>query len=911
VTISFVQVAAATPQSPTGTVSVSYPGAQTAGDLNVVVVGWNDTTATVQSVKDSGGNNYVLAIGPTSGTALRQSIYYLSNIVGGNNTVTVTFSQPAVAPDVRILEYRGVTALDAKAGASGNSATSSSGLATTTSASELIFGANTVATTTGAAGSGFTSRVITAPDGDIAEDKVVSVTGSNSATATLTSSGPWVMQMVTFSAVSGPVPTVTSVAPSNGSTGGGTAVTITGTNFVSGATATFGGTGATNVVVVNSTTITTTTPAGNAGAVTVTVTNPGGQSGSLANAFTYIAPPTVSSVSPNSGATAGGTAVTLTGTNFATGATVTFGGVAATNVAVVNSTTITARTPAGSAGAVTVAVTNSNGLGGSLAGAFTYIAPPMVSSVSPNSGSTLGGTAVTITGTNFAAGATVTFGGTAATNVVVVNSTTLTATTPAGSAGAVTVTVTVSGQSGSLASGYTYVVVPTVSSVAPSNGPPAGGTAVTITGTNFAAGATVTFGGTAATNVVIVSGTQITATTPAHAAGAVTVTVTVNSQSGSLTNGFSYVVPPTVSSVSPNSGSTLGGTAVTITGANFAAGATVTFGGAAGTNVVVVNSTTITATTPAGSAGAVTVTVTNPGSQSGSLTNGYTYVVVPTVTSVSPNSGSTAGGTAVTITGTNFAAGATVTFGGTAATNVVVVNSTTITATTPAHAAGAVTVTVTVNSQSGSLANGFTYNGAVAISFAQVAAATPQSPTATVSVTYPAAQTAGDLNVVVVGWNDTTSTVQSVKDSAGNNYSLAIGPTTGTALRQSIFYLSNIAGGNNTVTVTFNQPAVYPDVRILEYRGVTTVDVTAGASGSGTAANSGAATTTSANELIFGANTVATTTGAAGSGFTRRIITSPDGDIAEDKVVTTAGSNSATATLTSSGPWVMQMVTFK
>jgi hypothetical protein len=209
------------------------------------------------------------------------------------------------------------------------------------------------------------------------------------------------------------------------------------------------------------------------------------------------------------------------------------------------------------------------------------------------------------------------------------------------------------------------------------------------------------------------------------------------------------------------------------------------------------------------------------------------------------------------------------------------------------------------------LANGFTYNGAVAISFAQVAAATPQSPTATVSVTYPAAQTAGDLNVVVVGWNDTTSTVQSVKDSAGNNYSLAIGPTTGTALRQSIFYLSNIAGGNNTVTVTFNQPAVYPDVRILEYRGVTTVDVTAGASGSGTAANSGAATTTSANELIFGANTVATTTGAAGSGFTRRIITSPDGDIAEDKVVTTAGSNSATATLTSSGPWVMQMVTFK
>ena len=57
---------------------------------------------------------------------------------------------------------------------------------------------------------------------------------------------------------------------------------------------------------------------------------------------------------------------------------------------------------------------------------------------------------------------------------------------------------------------------------------------MTITGTNFAAGATVTFGSTAATNVVVVSGTQITATTPAGSAGAVTVTVTVSGQSGSL-----------------------------------------------------------------------------------------------------------------------------------------------------------------------------------------------------------------------------------------------------------------------------------------------------------------------------------------------------------------------------------------
>ena len=77
----------------------------------------------------------------------------------------------------------------------------------------------------------------------------------------------------------------------------------------------------------------------------MTVTNPGGQSGSLASAFTYLAQPTVSSVSPNSGSTVGGTAVTITGTNFAAGATVTFGSAAATGVTVVNGTTITATTP--------------------------------------------------------------------------------------------------------------------------------------------------------------------------------------------------------------------------------------------------------------------------------------------------------------------------------------------------------------------------------------------------------------------------------------------------------------------------------------------------------------------------------------------------------------------------------------
>src|SRR5439155_10901129 len=247
---------------------------------------------------------------------------------------------------------------------------------------------------------------------------------------------------------------------------------------------------------------------------------------------------------------------------------------------------------------------------------------------------------------------------------------------------------------------------------------------------------------------------------------------------------------------------------------------------------------------------------------------------------------------------------------GTAATGVAVVSPTQITATTPAHAAGAVTVAVTnPDTQSGSLANGFTFTTVVPISFAQAAAATPQTPTQVVTVTYPLTQVAANLNIVVVGWKDTTSTVQSVRDSAGNAYRLAIGPTSSTKLRQSIYYAANIIGGNNSVTVTFSQNANYPDIRILEYQGVSTLDVEVGATGAGSKASSGSATTTSSNELIFGAGTTGGGFSAAGSGFTARIITTPDSDIAEDKIASTIGSYSATAV--SSAAWVMQMVAFK
>ena len=387
--------------------------------------------------------------------------------------------------------------------------------------------------------------------------------------------------------------------------------------------------------------------------------------------------------------------------------------------------------------------------------------------------------------------------------------------------------------------------------------------------------------------------------------------------SGSLTNGFTYAILPTVTSVSPNTGLTAGGTTVTITGTNFATGAMVNFGTTAATNVVVVSGTIITASTPAGTAGAVTVTVT-VGGQSGSPGEWIHLSVYP-VTSVSPG-GPTAGGTAVTITGTNFATGATVTFGTTAATNVVVVSATSITASTPAGTVGAVTVTVTNPlAQSGSLANGFTYTVVTTITFVQGNSATPQTSQTSVPVTFTAAQAAGDLNVVAVGWNDSTATVSSVTDKSGNTYTLAVGPTIQSGVAtQSIYYAKNIAAasaGANIVTVTFSSAAVFPGTSaFLEYKGAdanTPVEChgcqqRAG----GTTSSSAGVTTTNATDLIFGANLVQTTTSGPGTGFTKRLLTSPDADIAEDEMVTAIGTYSATAPL-SSGAWIMQMVAFR
>ena len=175
------------------------------------------------------------------------------------------------------------------------------------------------------------------------------------------------------------------------------------------------------------------------------------------------------------------------------------------------------------------------------------------------------------------------------------------------------------------------ILPPTVSSITPSASALAGATAITITGTRFAAGATVFIKDSAGVNractaVVVVGPTSITCNTPTGAAGAALVQVR-NRNGGGTTKPYVYEAAPTVVSCTPNNGAAAGGTSVSIVGTGFLTGAGVKFDGVAATSVVVVNSTNITCDTPAGSVGVVNILVTNTDTQtSGTSGDGlYTY----------------------------------------------------------------------------------------------------------------------------------------------------------------------------------------------------------------------------------------------------------------------------------------------
>ena len=486
-------------------------------------------------------------------------------------------------------------------------------------------------------------------------------------------------------------PAVTGISPAGGPIKGGTSITITGTGFTGAQYVAFADGGkidhgtplGTNFVVNSDTSITVTSPDHfTAGPVDLIVSSEVGTNGPMspvtpADVFTYnsitspSAPaPTVTGISPSSGPVAGGIAVTITGTNLSGATGVNFGSTASTDVNVEQicnldilgfcliespNYEIIATAPANAAGTVDVTVISPDGTSAtSTADQYMYNGPVVTPSPvttatqSQITGVTISGTpqvGSVLTAEVLPSGATGTYQwyteegiGMDVESTAIPGATSSTYTPVQGDAYKyLTVSVT-SGSTTAVSPQVGPVTVspapaPVVTGISPASGTEAGGTGLTITGTNFAGATAVKFGTTPAT-IQYNTGDSIGVSVPFHNAGTVNIIVITSGGGPSATSPadeFTYTAPPvpTVTRVTPVIGPVTGGTAVTITGTGFTGATGVNFGTTT-VPVVVYSSTVISATAPAEAAGTVDITVTTLGGTSAtSSADVYTYVPTP------------------------------------------------------------------------------------------------------------------------------------------------------------------------------------------------------------------------------------------------------------------------------------------
>lgn len=401
-----------------------------------------------------------------------------------------------------------------------------------------------------------------------------------------------------------PVPAITGVSPASGPVAGGNPVTITGTDL-SGASVSFGTGHPAGNVSCSATSCTAAVPAGTLGTVDVQATTAFGTSPIVAaDRYTYAAPlPTITSMDPNIAAASGPNTifVFLYGTNLAGATSITFGpGHPATNV-YCEATMCNMVAPAQGGGTVDVRVTTPAGTSAiTSADKFTYQSAATLSSITPASGPTAGGTRVTVTGTDLT-GAVIVFGSKAATNASC-TATSCTVTTPAQSAAgtyAVSADNTVGAGQNTL--NFTATAPPTVTAVSPASGPTAGGSKVTITGTNLAIVDGVSFGPGRWVQYGSCGATSCTVTVPPGPGGPVDVQVYGPGGTSAVSSAdrYTYLLPPpTVTAVSPSSGPSAGGNTITVTGTNLSTAIGVKFGPAGASSTFSCTATTCTVTVP-------------------------------------------------------------------------------------------------------------------------------------------------------------------------------------------------------------------------------------------------------------------------------------------------------------------------
>ncbi|HZI10286.1 MAG TPA: IPT/TIG domain-containing protein [Myxococcus sp.] len=515
-----------------------------------------------------------------------------------------------------------------------------------------------------------------------------------------------------------PAPSIHSSLPARGESGGGTWVTLRGTGFVQGIAATPSEAARRTVLrvgtrevrdfqLIDDTSLDLRTPPGAVGPAAITLENPRGTAVCDA-CFTYFESFDLRALSPVTGTLSGGGTVTLEGTGFPSGLQVLFGGVPSPAVTRVSSTQVRAVMPRGrSAEPVDVRVYG-QGSGGVLRRAYRYIEDTRVTDIAPLTGPQEGGTSVVLTGQGFEGATAVLLGGTPAPRFQVESPARITAATPPGT-GTVDVSVVTPRGTWRVRHGFTYSDAQgpfTLHGVFPHVGTRADGT-VTLTGHGLdVPGLAITFDGMPA---AVVTATSTTATVTVPPRGALPRTVTVSATAGteraSLPSGYTYRL--TLARLAPATGPTRGGTRVTLEGDALPPDAVVRLGA-----LDAMDFSAPGFTVPPGGAGpqALHVFSASGPEDEALLLDAFTYEAPLTLGQVEAARGAIAGGTQVTVRGTGFGEGTTVTFGGAPATEVQVVDGHTLTCRTPSsRSVGMVDVAVARGAIRSALREAFTY----------------------------------------------------------------------------------------------------------------------------------------------------------------------------------------------------------
>ena len=463
-------------------------------------------------------------------------------------------------------------------------------------------------------------------------------------------------------------PTITNVSAPGGTapTAGGVAILVTGTGFASRSVANFTvyfGSSLCNVTAQTNTTMTCTLPPGGGtvsviASVNVTVV----VLYSTAFAFSYD-PPTLLSIWPLTGPTAGNTTLQVSGNNFGLSPSVTVNNANCPLVGAHNNTFLTCSTPAGAGSGNAVIVSSGGGLY-TTALSFGYYGPS-IASLSPSGGKSAGGYNVTVAGGNFSvfpAQTIVLVSGVKAT-VLSQNDTALVIVMPPFTNSLVVyITVQVSGQTSPSSPEFTYQGA-SVSLVQPASATTAGAVLMRISGSNFGSSGYVLFGSTqAALTGAGYSDTYIECLLPAGM-GAAPVTVTVGGVP-SLPWAWSYIAPNLTQPVSPVTSPTSGLVLLTLTGTNFGTAGAVTIGPYTCSTSVPGSSytqTQIVCQIPPGQGANLTLNV-NVAGQTLLAPPQYSYLPPSVVSNINPQAGPTLGGGVLTLYGSNFGLSASVTF---------------------------------------------------------------------------------------------------------------------------------------------------------------------------------------------------------------------------------------------------------